>query len=175
MLIRVSWKITSVSVISKQAMNKCDQIDIKLVIIAEVTQVFLPIWSADTISDGVLSPVSGQHLTSWKRALSFDSRTRLGIWFRSEEKKQQKQAKWRSKRSALKWYFNYWRISTSDRLMAATMASNWPVSHLCRARASRVWSLGTPATTTTATTTRYWWRYWFCPAWFQTSNLIHDQ
>ena len=101
MLIRVSWKITSVSVISKQAMNKCDQIDIKLVIIAEVTQVFLPIWSADTISDGVLSPVSGQHLTSWKRALSFDSRTRLGLWFRSEEKKQQKQTKWRYKRSAL--------------------------------------------------------------------------
>lgn len=43
-------------------MNKRDQIDIKLEIIAEVTQVFLPIWSADTVSDGVLSPVSGQHL-----------------------------------------------------------------------------------------------------------------
>ena len=39
-------------------MNKRDQIDIKLVIIAEVTQVFLPLWAADSVSDGVLSPVS---------------------------------------------------------------------------------------------------------------------
>lgn len=76
-------------------MNQRDQIDIKLVIIAEVTQVFLPVWAADSVSNGGLSPVSDQHLTSWKGVPSFDSmaRTRLRLRFHSEEKKRQKQAK----------------------------------------------------------------------------------
>ena len=44
-------------------MYKCHQVDIKLVIIAEVAQVLLPVLSADSCSNSILSPVANQ---SWR-------------------------------------------------------------------------------------------------------------
>ncbi|XP_020602235.1 uncharacterized protein LOC110041294 [Orbicella faveolata] len=56
-------------------MYKCHQVDIKLVIIAEVAQVLLPVLSADSCSNSILSPVANQKLACWKGALFLKTMT----------------------------------------------------------------------------------------------------
>ena len=67
---RISLNVlTSISVIPKEPVHKCNQINIKLVLIAEVAQVFLPVRSADFCTDCILSPIAHQELSVWERAL----------------------------------------------------------------------------------------------------------
>ena len=47
-------------------MHECDQEDIKLVIVAEVAQVLLPVLPADSCSNRILPPVANQKLACWK-------------------------------------------------------------------------------------------------------------
>ena len=49
-------------------MHECHQVNIKLVIIAEVAQVLLPVLSADSCPNSILSPVANQKLACWKGA-----------------------------------------------------------------------------------------------------------
>lgn len=53
---------TSVTVVSKKPVNEGYQINVKLVAIAEVTEILLPVLSTDSGADGVLTPVAYQQL-----------------------------------------------------------------------------------------------------------------
>ena len=59
---------TSVPVIPEKPVYKCYQVNIKFVITAEVAQVLLPVFSADSCSNSILSPVAYQKLACWKKA-----------------------------------------------------------------------------------------------------------